>query len=102
MRLQTGASCSILWGAFHVTAMTTLAAIPPARRAGLLIRPLGNGGEHVVKDAASGEYFNLGPEEAFLLLELDGRRGAGAILRAFEQQFGSPLTEADLDAFVDL
>jgi hypothetical protein len=37
----------------------------PARRAGLVISPLGNKGEFVVKDRDSTEFFHLGEEESF-------------------------------------
>src|SRR5262245_26598178 len=77
-------------------------AVPPARRPDLLLRPLGDRGRYVVKDLRTGVYFTLGEQEYFLLCQLDGVRSAGAICRAFEEQFGEPLSRADLDGFVEL
>ena len=47
--------------------------IPTPRRGDLLLKPVGDGGEHVVKDPRAGTYFNLPPQEAFLLNQLDGQ-----------------------------
>jgi putative peptide zinc metalloprotease protein len=74
----------------------------PGRRPELVIRPLGEGGQHVVKDPLTGTYFRLGEQESFLLLQLDGERTAEDICRAFEQKFGQPLSEADLQGFLEL
>src|SRR5437588_471130 len=52
------------------------AAALPARRSDLLLRPSADDGRHVVKDLRSGRFFELGPQEAFLLQCLDGRRTA--------------------------
>ena len=82
--------------------MTAPGTMPPARRPELLVRPLGDGGDHVVKDPRTGEYFNLGPQESFLLLRLDGRHTATQICGAFEAHFGEPLTGEDLEEFVSL
>jgi putative peptide zinc metalloprotease protein len=75
---------------------------PPARRDDLVIRPIGEAGRFVVKDPASVEYFQIGEEEHFLLLQLDGERDAAAICAAFEKQFGDPLSADDLDGFIDM
>src|SRR5687767_12738975 len=72
----------------------------PARRPELLLRPLGDRGQYVVKDPTTGEYFNLGEQEHFLLVGLDGRQTADALRAAFERQFGEPLGEEDLSGFV--
>ena len=55
------------------------AAIPPARRTDLIFKPLGDRGEHVVKDRRTGGYFNLGPQESFLFARLDGRQTGAEI-----------------------
>src|SRR4051812_39190574 len=60
-----------LWG---VHPMIDPALIPPPRRPELLVNPLGDEGQHVVKDPWTGAYYNLGKEESFLLLRLDGRQ----------------------------
>lgn len=74
----------------------------PARRRDLIFRPAGEGGRHVVKDPDSGAYYQLGPEESFLFACLNGRNSRAAVRRGFEQRFGSPLAEDDLDEFLAL
>lgn len=76
--------------------------IPPARSAALLIKPIGNDGEHVVKNPQTGDYFNLPPQEAFLLLQLDGQQTLSGICSAFENRFGEPLSPDDVEQFVEL
>ncbi len=66
------------------------------------MRPLGDDGEHVVKDLRTGAYFNLPAPEAFLLGQLDGRRSADDICAAFQSQFNEPLTPEDLDQFLEV
>src|SRR5947207_3877419 len=79
-----------------------ITTIPPPRRADLVMRPLGDDGQHVVKDLRTGTYFNLPPHEAFLLTQLDGQQTADAICAAFHAQFGEPLGPDDLDGFVEV
>lgn len=74
----------------------------PIHRCDLVIRPLGDDGRHVVKDPASGAYFQLGIQEHFLLGQLDGQRDAASVCRAFEARFGDALSADDLDGFVAL
>ncbi|MCI0456344.1 MAG: HlyD family efflux transporter periplasmic adaptor subunit [Gemmataceae bacterium] len=74
----------------------------PGRRPELVIRPLGDDGQHVVKDPATRAYFRLGEQESFLLLQLDGEQTAAEVCRAFERKFGQPLSEEDLQGFLDL
>src|SRR5438132_12903214 len=76
--------------------------IPPPRRHDLLMKPLGDDGQHVVKDLRTGTYFNLPPQEAFLLAQLDGQRNADDICSAFEKHFGEPLTADELDQFLEV
>src|SRR6476619_5946726 len=82
--------------------MSELRIIPPRRRSDLLVRPLGDGGDCVVKDQRSGEYYNLGPQESFLLERLDGEQTAGAICKSFADKFGQPLSENELAEFLGL
>jgi len=82
--------------------MSQSLTIPPRRRSDLLVRPLGDGGQCVVKDQRTGEYYNLGPQEAFLLERLDGEQTAQAICASFQKRFDQPLTEADLQEFLEL
>jgi multidrug resistance efflux pump len=74
----------------------------PARRPELVLSPLDEGGRYVLKDPHTGAYFQLGPEEHFLLTQLDGRRNAQEISRAYQARFGEPLAAADLDEFIGL
>ncbi|QEL15461.1 efflux RND transporter periplasmic adaptor subunit [Limnoglobus roseus] len=73
----------------------------PRRRADLVVRPLGERGRYVVKDPRSGAYFQIGAHEQFLLDRLDGVQSPTAVRRAFEQEFGEPLTDDELDQFLD-
>ncbi|MFW6124643.1 MAG: PqqD family protein, partial [Pirellulales bacterium] len=82
--------------------MPDLAETPPARRADLIIRPIGDAGRYVVKDPSRREYFELGGEEHFLLQQLDGQQSAESICTAFEEHFGGPLSQDDLAEFLAL
>ena len=81
--------------------IATASARLPFRRPDLLIRPT-DGHRWVVKDPRSGAYFQLGEQEYFLLSQLDGERTPREVCRAFQERFGEPLSEAELDGFVDL
>src|SRR4051794_30177844 len=83
-------------------AMPDPSRIPPPRRAELIIAPPGADGGQVVKDPQSGEFFHLGPEEAFLLGQLDGRLTAAEVRAAYEQRFSAPLDDDDLDGFIEM
>lgn len=80
----------------------TATSVPLSRRSDLLIKPVGADGQHVVKDPSTGNYFNLPPQEAFLLQQLDGQKIASEICTAFEQRFGEPLTPDDVEQFVQI
>src|SRR5262245_28777319 len=71
------------------------------RRPDLLVKPFGDDGQHVVKDPVSGNYFNLPPQESFLLDQLDGTKSAEDICAAFQKRFGEALTKEDLDGFLE-
>ncbi|MBX7102852.1 MAG: HlyD family efflux transporter periplasmic adaptor subunit [Gemmataceae bacterium] len=74
----------------------------PVCRADLIIRPVGDEGQTVVKDPLTNSYFKLGREESFLLAQLDGVQSSDSVRAAFDRHFGTPLTEADLLEFLDL
>jgi hypothetical protein len=74
----------------------------PIRRSDLVIRPFGENGRYVVKDPGSGSYFQIGEQEHFLLLLLDGEHDADTVCRRFELQFAEPLSAEDLDGFLAL
>ena len=77
-------------------------AIPPCCRDGLIIRPLGNDGRFVIKNPADGKYFTVGEQEAFLFAQLDGLQSNAAICREFERRFAEPLSDEDLQDFVEM
>ena len=77
-------------------------AIPLPRRPELVVRPLGDAGDHVVKDTNTGAYFNFGPQEAFLLDQLDGKRTVEVICTAFAERFGEALPAEDLEDFLTM
>src|ERR1051326_4129095 len=56
----------------------------------------------VVKDPQSGKYFQLGPEETFLLLQLDGTRSPNEVCEAFGKEFGGSLAEDELAGFIEM
>ena len=82
--------------------MTDLATQLPVRRADLVIRPIGEAGRYVVKLPGTHDYFYLGEEEHFLLMQLDGERDAEAVCNAFAETFPGTLTEEDLDGFLEM
>src|SRR5687767_8944737 len=82
--------------------MTAPLGLLPPRRLDLLVRPFGDRGESVVKDLRSGEYFNLGQEESFLLDCLDGAVTVEGVRAKYLNRFGSEISEDDLRSFVEL
>ena len=71
----------------------------PCVRNGLTIRAV-SANEYVVKRSDRREYFSIGPQEACLLELLDGTNSAEKIRFAFESKFNEPLTEDDLQEFI--
>ena len=82
--------------------MPDVAPLLPCRRPELVSRRFEANGSFLVRDRQNGESFRLGPEEHFLLARLDGTRTAGDLRRAFAEQFGEPLTEEELQDFLQL
>src|SRR5262249_45000034 len=83
-------------GPGRATNMPDLVMQLPARRPDLVIRPLGDQGQYVVKDPRTGEFFHLGEAEHFLLTQFDALRTAEAVRAAYAERFDEPLSEADL------
>src|SRR5262245_64069626 len=79
-----------------------MTAALPHRRPDLLVRPLDGGGRYVVKDPNSGAYFQLGEQEYFLVSQLDENLTPAEVCEAFEEKFGEPLNEKELEGFLDL
>src|SRR5262249_39145099 len=50
----------------------------------------------------SGAYFQLGEEENFLLMQLDGGLDQAAVCQAYRKRFNQPLTEEELSDFLEL
>jgi RND family efflux transporter MFP subunit len=94
-------SCSVPFIDGPTAAASSSALLPP-RRSELVIRPSGDDGSHVVKDPVTSQFFDLGPEESFLLLGLDGAQTAAGLAAAFESRFGEPIAVEDIGEFVDL
>jgi putative peptide zinc metalloprotease protein len=82
--------------------MSQPATALPSRRPDLVVRPLGDHGQCVVKDPRSGAYFHLGAQEHFLLSQLDGQRNVDAVCGAFAERFGEPLSPQELREFLQL
>ena len=82
--------------------MTVSATKRLVRCTELVIRPLGDGGQHVVKNPRTGDFFHLGEQEHFLLDQLDGEKDAAAICRAFGERFCESLSEEDLNDFLEI
>jgi multidrug efflux pump subunit AcrA (membrane-fusion protein) len=82
--------------------MLALATMPPRRRSDLIIKPVDQVGRSVVKDRITGQYFELGEQESFLLTRLDGRRSSLSVRIEFERRFRTPLSEDEFDEFLDL
>jgi hypothetical protein len=74
----------------------------PYRRPELVSRPRGKNGSYLVRDRRAGESFTLGPQEHFLLARLDGSRTAEDLRAAFAVRFGEPLTQEELEDFLQL
>ncbi len=58
--------------------------------------------EFVVKLRALRQYFRVGPEEAFLIEELQKPQTRTSLIRAFQKQFQEELTRSDIADFVEL
>src|SRR5262249_30391638 len=64
--------------------------------------PFGADGSYLVRNRHTGDSFQLGREEHFLLGQLDGTLSAGGVCAAFAERFGEPLTEDQLQEFLHL
>jgi hypothetical protein len=82
--------------------MPDVATQLPCRRRELVSQPFGEDGSYLIRNRHKGESFQLGAEEHFLLAQLDGRRTAQDLCAAFEERFGEPLGEDDLQDFLEL
>jgi multidrug resistance efflux pump len=82
--------------------MSATETILPARRPDLVLKPIGDDGQHVVKDPRTGSYFKLGPQESFLFQHLTGRISEEELCRRFSRRFGEPLGGQDVHEFLSL
>jgi multidrug efflux pump subunit AcrA (membrane-fusion protein) len=82
------------------TSATATRTPPPRRRGDLVLGAEDPEGFRVVKATRTGDFFRLGPEESFLLDQLDGTRGGADIRAGFEARFGRPLSEEELEQFL--
>src|SRR5438128_11947597 len=83
------------------TAEATCSALP-ARRADLVVRSLGENERFVVKDPRNCAYYQLGEQEHFLLMQLDGTRTADAVCVNFAERFRQVLWPEELDQFGEM
>jgi multidrug efflux pump subunit AcrA (membrane-fusion protein) len=81
--------------------MSGLTMPVPARRPDLVVRPLGERGQYVVKDPRTGNYFHLGEQEHFLLNALTGGQTDDELRNAFAEQFGEVLSADELAEFLE-
>jgi hypothetical protein len=78
-------------------------AVPLAsRRPELVSWSSAKGGEYLVRNHRTGETFQFAEQEHFLLSRLDGQHTCGEIRHSFQARFGEPLTDDELDEFVQL
>jgi putative peptide zinc metalloprotease protein len=56
--------------------------------------------ECVVKLRNDRQYFSLGPQEAYLLRQLNGRRSSRRIREKYEETFGESLSRSDFNEFI--
>jgi hypothetical protein len=82
--------------------MTELHKSLPMRRTGLVSWSQREQGPHLVRNRSTGETFQLGHEEQFLLEYLDGQHSAEQVCEAFALRFGQPLSGDDLSEFLTL
>src|SRR5262245_11204584 len=82
--------------------MPQLANRLPCRRSELVSWPAGPNGSYLVRNRKSGDTFQIGEPERYLLGRLDGRHTAQAICIQFADRFGQPLSGGDLADFLAL
>ncbi|MCA9050961.1 MAG: biotin/lipoyl-binding protein, partial [Planctomycetaceae bacterium] len=56
--------------------------------------------ESIIKVNGSGGFFSVGPREAFLLQQLDGRQTWKQLRTAYEEQFAEKFSNSDVSAFL--
>ena len=82
--------------------MADVANLLPARRAELVSWPAGTAGWYHLRNHRTGESFQFGKQEHFLLERLDGRHPVDEICRLFQDRFGESLSAGELEGFVRL
>jgi hypothetical protein len=81
--------------------MPNLAILLPCRRPELVAWPARDT-LYLVRNRRTGEVFQLGEAEHFLLARLDGRLDAEQLRAAFARRFGQQLSDDDLAGFLEL
>ncbi len=81
--------------------MSSSKATLPKVRSDLTVRKISDD-EFVVKTRARREYFCIGREEHFLLMQMEINGTVDGLVDAFEKEFGDTLTNDDIDAFLKL
>jgi hypothetical protein len=82
--------------------MPALATVLPSRRPEVVSWSLGKRGPYLVRNRQSGETFQVGEVEHFLLSGLDGCHTAEQLCAAFAERFGQPLSHDELEEFLTL
>jgi hypothetical protein len=73
----------------------------PLRQPGLTARRV-SATAHRVEDQHRAAVYEVGESDYFLLTQCDGRRSREAVCQAFAAHFDTPLTEAELDEFLQV
>ena len=82
--------------------MHNLATRLPTRWPDLVSWRAGENGPYLIRNRASGDSFQIGEEEHFLLSQLDGRQTPAEICQAFSGRFGQELSEMEFGEFIEL
>lgn len=80
--------------------MNLQVAFLPRKRDDIAVWPSGEAGEYIARNRRTGEAFHLGRQEEFLLARFDGKHALEQICAAYEQTFGEPLSEEELEEFL--
>src|SRR5262245_37023299 len=82
--------------------MPQLAKRLPCRKSELVSWPAGPNGSYLVRNRQSGDTFQIGEPERYLLGRLNGRHTAQEVCTQFADRFGESLTAGDLADFLAL
>jgi multidrug efflux pump subunit AcrA (membrane-fusion protein) len=78
----------------------TLPGLRPDLKIFSWTRPVASRQRHFASEPGTGNVLELGAETVFLCRHLDGRSSPDDLRRAYERQFGKPLSQEDLDVLI--